>query len=69
MEYLPKNNENLDYLYKFRSLEESNFDFTKNILINNELYFSSPTKFEDPFDCRPRYTIEGAADSQIKEFL
>lgn len=36
------------YLYKYKSLK-SNFD---KILIDQELWFSTPDKFNDPFDCQ-----------------
>jgi len=35
------------YLYKYRNFNH----FTDAILLNSELYFSSPSKFNDPFDC------------------
>jgi len=37
------------YLYKFRSFREKNH---MGMLIDNELFFPSPDKFNDPFDCR-----------------
>jgi hypothetical protein len=37
------------YLYKFRSFRDKNH---KRILTDNELFFPSPDKFNDPFDCR-----------------
>jgi hypothetical protein len=36
------------YLYKFRSFRDNNH---KGILTDNELFFPSPDKFNDPFDC------------------
>ena len=36
------------YLYKYRSFNQ----FTDAILLNSELYFSSPLNFNDPFDCQ-----------------
>ena len=35
------------YLYKYRPLNEN----TKKIITNNELYFSNPSDFNDPYDC------------------
>lgn len=35
-------------LYKYR---QWNDDYHKMLLTNNELYFSSPAKFNDPYDC------------------
>jgi hypothetical protein len=36
------------YIYKYSSLNE----FLLRTLINNELYFSNPSDFNDPFDCQ-----------------
>lgn len=36
------------YLYKYRGTDE----FTKNIIKNNALWFSTPLSFNDPFDCQ-----------------
>ena len=36
------------FLYKYRSLG----DFTNKILCDNELYYSRPNRFNDPFDCQ-----------------
>jgi hypothetical protein len=36
------------YLYKFRSFRDKNH---KAMLTDNELFFASPDKFNDPFDC------------------
>ncbi len=36
------------YLYKFRSFRDKNH---KGMLTDNELFFPSPDKFNDPFDC------------------
>lgn len=35
-------------LYKYRSVD----DWTRKIIVDNELYFASPHSFNDPFDCR-----------------
>ncbi len=37
------------YLYKFRSFRDKNH---MAMLTDNELFFPSPNKFNDPFDCR-----------------
>jgi hypothetical protein len=40
-------NPNPKILYKYKSIN----DYTKKLLIDNELYFSFPQDFNDPFDC------------------
>lgn len=62
------NNDNLLWLYKFRPLTEPLREFALRILSDNELYFSSPESFNDPFDCRPAYAPDGSPD-EIKAFL
>ena len=47
--------ENIDYLYKFRAPN----DYTLDILSKQKLRFSYPLEFNDPFDCRIRYTYKG----------
>jgi len=37
------------YLYKFRSFRHENH---KRMLTDNEVFFPSPDKLNDPFDCR-----------------
>jgi hypothetical protein len=51
------------YLYKFRSFRDKNH---KAMLINRELFFVSPDKFNDPFDCRVPIRYE---DFTRTEFL
>ncbi len=38
------------YLYKYRALGESE-TFTKSIVTKSEIWFSRPSRFNDPFDC------------------
>ncbi|MEA3226776.1 MAG: DUF2971 domain-containing protein [Planctomycetota bacterium] len=41
-----------EVLYKYRSLSEDGFEFTRNIFLKNELYFPHPKQINDPFDCK-----------------
>ncbi|MEO7210383.1 MAG: DUF2971 domain-containing protein, partial [Chitinophagaceae bacterium] len=56
-------------LYKYRNWVEEHH---KNVLFKNELYFTSPHEFNDPFDCRIAQnlslldTIEKARDFAVK---
>lgn len=36
------------------------------IFTHNELYFASPAKFNDPFDCKISVSIEGCTDEDMK---
>ena len=38
--------------YRYRHLQGKHREWTKQILINSKLYFSSPLSFNDPFDCK-----------------
>jgi len=48
--------------YKYRSFKSVGL---KEIFSKNELFFSSPSRFNDPFDCRPRYSISPQADLRV----
>lgn len=50
----------LCWLYKFHSLDEEMLGYTERIFTHGELYFSPISKFNDPFDCRPRYEWKGS---------
>ncbi len=52
-------------LYKYRSLAEDKFEFTRNIFINNKLYFVCPDKFNDPFDCNIFPCVKNITKKQI----
>jgi len=49
-------------LYRFRSLNEGDEIFTERIIMRNELYFCSASKFNDPFDCRPVYDLDSTRE-------
>ena len=42
-------------LYKYGKFDE----YTEKIFTNNEIYFSSPDEFNDPFDSKPHLTYDG----------
>ena len=56
------NNEIIQFLYKYRIINEYFFDS----LENHYLYFSSPQKFNDPFDCKLFLTWEGEPEEVDK---
>ena len=39
-------------LYRYRHLQGQHREWTKQIMIDSKLYFSSPLSFNDPFDCK-----------------
>ncbi len=42
-----------NHLYKYYSINQNFF----NSIVNNELFFSNPRNFNDPFDSLPRFQI------------
>lgn len=52
--------------YKYKQLStEEDFDRLEEILLGNMIYFTSPGRFNDPFDCRPAFDFAGTKQ-QIK---
>lgn len=61
-------------LYKYRSLAGTSKEYTKRILLNNELYFANPMDFNDPFemrfkDCNRPNTPVGLASAILQTSL
>lgn len=52
--------QNLEYLYKYYSLNTNNVHHRERIFMHNELYFPSPRVFNDPFDSKIRLEFEGS---------
>ena len=55
-----------DHLYKFRSLDGDNFERTRRILAEDELWFARASTFNDPFDCNPALSLEATGDEYRK---
>jgi hypothetical protein len=51
-------------LYKYRSINQN----TDRLLKYNELYFSHPDEFNDPFDCKVDYFHKGTRDKWVDFF-
>lgn len=41
-----------DHLYRYSSLSERRLGWIQKAILESELYFPSPKKFNDPFDCK-----------------
>lgn len=52
------------FLYKYYS----NFDFVLDTIINKRLYFSCPNDFNDPFDCRPKFSLIRCKNDDIEDW-
>lgn len=55
-------------LYKYRSLSGMQREYTLRLLSHGEIMLSSPRRFNDPFEARPRVILSGA-DAAISEYV
>jgi len=56
------------FFYKYCRLNEDNREWIARIFRHNELYFSSPQQFNDPFDCRVQASFD-ATDDDWNDYL
>lgn len=56
------------YLYKYRQLNDSSREWTRDIILNSQLYFASPDSFNDPFDCFVEPTFEASDEIITKHW-
>ena len=62
--------------YKYRSFGESESEAQqrrlqqqlKDMIVNQKLYFSEPSQFNDPFDCHPRISV-GYSESRYQQWI
>ena len=54
----------MKYIYKYRDINK----YTLKTLSNNELYFALPKQFNDPFDCKVNYFVDGTKEEIIQYF-
>jgi len=59
---------NIDALYKYRDFSGDNSKYVERIFTHNEVYFSKPIDFNDPFDCRPKISLE-ANKNEIRAYI
>lgn len=52
-------------LYRYRVINKH----TREGLKNSEFYFTSPKDFNDPFDCKNQFSLEGSDDNDWRQFL
>ena len=57
-------NQPMLFLYKYYS----SFDFILDTIINKRLYFSCPNDFNDPFDCRPKFSLIRCKNDNIEDW-
>jgi hypothetical protein len=56
-----------DFLYKFRKVDLEKPGRLEDIIIRSNLFLSSPTSFNDPFDMKPLATAEGDVASLLNK--
>ena len=56
------------YLYKYKSIDDKNEDYSSCIFTHNELYFCSVKKFNDPLDCMYRVESHGSPE-EVREYM
>jgi hypothetical protein len=54
----------LTNLYHYQSF---NVDYLREVIVDGVIYFSKPSDFNDPWDCRPWFDFSGLADPEIVE--
>ena len=55
-------------LCRYRSVSGSARERTQRVIETGLHYFASPNSFNDPFDCRPNFTLEGT-EEQVRSHL
>ena len=55
------------YLHRYRSLDGKAASFVEATVCRNELYFARPSSFNDPFDCRPSFSME-APKARLRKY-
>src|SRR5689334_17168450 len=56
---------NIPYLFHYQSF---NSCFLKDTLKNNQVHFSSPSNFNDPWDCCPMYVMEDETQETVERW-
>lgn len=55
-------------LYRYRSLDGNGMARLGEIVSQRKIYFSNPAAFNDPFDCRPVFSLDGTEQEQFQYF-
>ncbi|RYY23395.1 MAG: DUF2971 domain-containing protein [Sphingomonadales bacterium] len=58
-----------EYLYKYRSLAQSQRDFTRDIIVNQRLWCGPASDLNDPYDCCPVPYISSDRDARQAQLL
>ena len=55
----------VDYLYKYREINSKGLEST---ITNGEIFFPDPTRFNDPFDCKPKVGVHNSEYKRNKYY-
>lgn len=55
--------------YKYRSVDGASKSRAKEIVLEDKIFFASPSHFNDPFDLRPVFSLEASAERQKDDYL
>lgn len=56
--------------YKYRPMNTPEMvQRVEDIVINNEIFFASPSSFNDPFDLKPAFSLDAPPERQRAEYL
>lgn len=53
------------YLYRYRDFVGERSDWVRQIIVYSQIYFSSPNRFNDPFDCQARFQVSNASAFKV----
>lgn len=53
---------------RYRSLSGDSANWVREMILKSEHFFSSPLSFNDPFDCRPNFSLHGSKSDLLKYF-
>lgn len=57
-----------DYFYRYRSLSGESLEWVRRSILHSQHHFSAPFSFNDPFDCRPNFALNGTKDQIVKYY-
>jgi hypothetical protein len=57
-----------DHLFKYRSLAGDTREYTRRLIVNQELYFPAPADLNDPFECKP-HLDSGVTAEEKKRYV
>ena len=55
------------HFYRYRSLSNGAMEFVRKTLLEDQLFFSAPSTFNDPFDCYPSFEF-AATNEEIASY-